>query len=456
MQHRLKRSVALPCRAEEAFAWHEMPGVLERLTPPWVHYDNLKREGGISVGATTSMRLKVGPLSLGWRSEHTRYEPGRCFADRMVKGPFSRFEHTHTFENIGEGCRLTDELVYSLPMAPASNLVAKYWVRRDLERMFRYRHLITARDLARYTASAKTDKPVVAISGASGVIGSALVPFLLSQGYGVKTLVRRKPKVASEIFWDPEAGVMDAEGLSGCDVVIHLAGENIGDGRWTPEKRERIIASREKGTTLLTRTASSLENGPKLFLSASAVGFYGDCQCGAVSEKSCHGDAFISKVCHLWERAAVENWTRKEGRLVNLRIGVVLTPAGGALARLLPVFKAGLGGTIGSGKQYMSWISMEDVLSAMVHIMETPELSGPVNLTAPTPETNRGFTKTLARTVNRYALTHLPSPLVTAAFGAMGREVLLEGVKALPEALLDSGYTFIHPTLDSALSEVIL
>ncbi|MCG8471470.1 MAG: TIGR01777 family oxidoreductase [Desulfobacterales bacterium] len=455
MQHRLERSVVLPCRAEEAFSWHEMPGVLERLTPPWVQYGNLKRQGGLEVGATTAMTLKMGPLDLGWKSEHTRYEPGRCFADRMVKGPFASFEHTHTFKAMEGGCCLTDEIRYSLPMEPVSGFLAGYWVKRDLERMFRYRHAITARDLGRFVGRFGRKKPMVAISGASGVIGSALVPFLKSQGYGVKVLVRRRAENDAEIYWNPAKGELDTQGLSGCDVVIHLAGENIGDGRWTPEKRAEIIASREKGTSLLARESSRLKSGPKLFLSASAVGYYGDCGEEPVSEQRGPGDAFISNVCHRWEKTAQENWNREDGRLVILRIGVVLTPAGGALARLLPVFRAGLGGVIGSGNQRMSWISIEDVLGVMAHIMDTPGLKGPVNVTAPHPESNRGFTQTLARTLGRFSFTHVPSSVVVGAFGDMGREILLEGVNALPRALLSSGYTFVHPTLESALSEVI-
>lgn len=445
----------MACSPREAFDWHKGDGVVARLTPPWVRYTHLERRGGLEAGASTTLTLKIGPLPVHWRSVHTACEEGARFTDTMVEGPFALFEHTHLFEADGSGCLLTDTIRYRLPLAPVSHWAAGSWVERDLARMFRYRHLITSRDLAMRRFTGGAPPMTLAVSGASGVIGSALVPWLRSQGHRVLTLVRRTASGADEISWDPGRGTLESEKLQGCDVLIHLAGENIGDGRWTPEKRARIIESRVAGTSLLARTVSRLENGPKLFLSASAVGFYGNRRADEVTETDPCGQAFISEVCRRWEEAAEANWTRPGGRLVTLRIGVVLTPSGGALARLLPVFRAGLGGPLGRGDQYMSWISMADVLGALAHIMGTPAISGPVNLTAPHPVTNREFTRTLAGGLKRCAVASLPAAAVTAAFGEMGREVLLEGVKALPDLLQKTGYSFIHPTLAEALDEVL-
>ncbi|BCS98826.1 hypothetical protein DSLASN_44580 [Desulfoluna limicola] len=455
MRRRFTKGVRLDCSPRQAFDWHRGDGVVERLTPPWVSWNQLVRQGGLEKGATTSLTLKIGPLPVHWHSVHTECVDGERFTDTMTKGPFGSFEHTHLFEPEGDGCHLTDTISYSLPLAPVSDLVAGSFVERDLERMFRYRHTITARDIASRVADENEAPKTIAISGASGVIGSALVPWLKSQGHRVLLLVRRQAAGEAEIAWNPARGTIEKEKLQGCDVLIHLAGENIGDARWTPEKRERIIRSRVDGTTLLAKAASELEDGPKLFLSASAVGYYGNRHGEAVVESDPYGKAFISEVCRRWEEAAQAHWTCPGGRLVTLRIGVVLTPSGGALARLLPVFKAGFGGTIGSGDQFMSWISMEDVLGAMAHIMRTPAICGPVNLTAPTPVTNREFTRTLASGVKRWAFTSLPSVAVTCAFGNMGREVLLEGVKALPDVLQKTGYQFYHPTLAEALDEVL-
>ncbi len=456
MYRRFVTRVRLKETPEAVFEWHQGRGVVERLTPPWIAYDHLVRRGGLEVGATTSMTLKWGPFSVDWHSVHTRCVEGSLFTDTMEKGPFHSFEHTHCFEAAeGGGCLLTDSLSYRLPVDRLSHPVMGSVVERDLERMFRYRHLITARDIASRMADGSASLKTVVVSGASGVIGSVLVPWLRSQGHRVLTLVRRKTVGDMEIFWDPARGILDPMSLEGCDVIIHLAGENIGDGRWTPEKRARIIRSRVDGTALLARTASRLEQAPPLFLCASAVGYYGNRHGVAVTESDPSGEAFISEVCRQWEAAAEAHWTRPGGRLVILRIGVVLTPSGGAMKRLLPLFKMGLGGGFGRGDQYMSWVSMEDVLGAMAHIMGTPDLSGPVNLTAPHPLTNRRVTEALARGVHRSVFINLPSGLVTAMFGDMGREVLLDGVKALPHALLQSGYQFIHPTLDALLDEVL-
>ena len=454
MQQRFEKSVELNCPPRRAFEWHRGKGVVERLIPPWVRYGDLVRQGGLEEGATTSLTLKFGPLPVHWHSVHTSCVEGEAFTDRMVRGPFSFFEHTHRFEKGDNGgSLLIDRIQYRLPFGCLSDPLVGSFVRRDLARMFRYRHRITARDIA--SCMGGGDRKTIAVSGASGVIGTVLVPWLRSQGHRVLTLVRRKSMGAGEIAWDPSTNTIEEGKLQGCDVLIHLAGENIGNGRWTPEKRARIIQSRVDGTAFLARTASRLDGGPTLFMSASAVGFYGDCGAREVVESHPCGGAFISNVCGRWEQTAEANWTRPGGRLVTLRIGVVLTPSGGALARLLPVFKMGLGGTFGRGDQSMSWVSMEDVLGAIAHIMDNSAVSGPVNLTAPHPVTNRVFARTLAAGVNRCACATLPSAVVTCVFGAMGREVLLEGVHALPEVLLQSGYRFFHPTLAEALDEVL-
>ncbi|VFQ45762.1 TIGR01777 family oxidoreductase [Desulfoluna butyratoxydans] len=455
MHRRFIRQLRLHCSARDVFDWHGGDGVVQRLTPPWVAYRDLRRRGGLEEGATTSLTLKLGPLPIHWHSVHTACSRDRGFTDTMVRGPFASFEHAHRFDEDDGGCLLTDTIEYRLPLAPLSHAVAGSFADKELERMFRYRHAVTARDIASRLAAAGEPRLTIAVSGACGIIGSALVPWLRSQGHRVKPLVRGKAPGDHEIAWDPVAGTVEHEKFKGCDVLIHLAGENIGNARWTPAKRERIMKSRLDGTALLARAASRHKDGPRVFLSASAVGFYGDRCDEAVTEAASCGGSFVSEVCRRWEEAAAANWTRPGGRLVTLRIGVVLTPAGGALARLLPVFKAGLGGTFGSGKQYMSWVSMEDVLGAVGHILRTPALEGPVNLTAPYPVTNRDFARILASSVNRCSFTTLPAAVITGAFGEMGREVLLEGVKALPGVLEQSGYGFVHPTLADALSEVL-
>jgi hypothetical protein len=298
------------------------------------------------------------------------------------------------------------------------------------------------------------------ISGASGVLGKALIPFLTTGGHRVATLVRRKPDPEKdEIFWDPakkrlDAGEIESLFPEGLDVIIHLAGENIGEGKWTREKKEKIVHSRTLGTGLLAEAAAALNRPPKVFLSASAIGFYGDRSCCLLMEDDEAGCDFISDVCVEWEESAKP--ALREGiRTAYLRIGVVLTPAGGALERLLPPFLLGAGGKIASGKQYMSWIGIDDVIGSVYHVMMNENIDGPINIVSPNPVTNETFSKTLARVLGRPCLFTVPESLVLKLFGEMGKEVLLSSTRVQPVKLIDTGYGFLHPELSGALSHLL-
>jgi uncharacterized protein (TIGR01777 family) len=294
----------------------------------------------------------------------------------------------------------------------------------------------------------------VVVSGSTGLVGSALTPVLASLGHDVVPLVRRRPAAGERVLaWDPERGMIDCDGLEGIDVAIHLAGENV-FGRWSPAKKQRIRESRVQGTQLLSDALAGLTRPPKTLLAASAIGYYGDRGDEAVSERSAPGEDFLAYVSRDWE-ASTTAAARAGIRVVNMRFGVVLTTAGGALGKMLPAFRLGLGGRLGSGNQYLSWITLDDTLKAIVHVLATPRLVGPVNLTAPNPVTNREFTRTLGKVLRRPAVLPVPAFALRIAFGTEGAAMLLSGQRVLPGCLQASGFLFRFETLEPALRHLL-
>lgn len=295
----------------------------------------------------------------------------------------------------------------------------------------------------------------IAVSGSTGLIGSALVASLAADGHRVKRLVRRQPRDGQdEIFWDPATYKIDKDALAGVDAVVHLAGENVGSRRWTRAQKKQIRVSRTEGTRLLSGSLAWLENKPRTLVSASAIGFYGDRTDEMLDEQSSPGDGFLSEVCYAWEKAT-EPATDVGIRTVNLRIGVVLSPEGGALKKMLTPFRFGLGGVIGSGKQYVSWIALSDVVGAVRHALATPSLSGPVNAVAPGAVTNLELTKTLGRVLRRPTIFPMPALAARIVFGQMGKELLLSSTRVRPARLIATGYRFQYPELDGALRHLL-
>jgi len=281
-------------------------------------------------------------------------------------------------------------------------------------------------------------------------VGSALVPHLRAAGYEVLRLVRRPPLDASdEIYWNPVRGELDLHGLSGIDAVVHLAGENIAAGRWTPSRKAAIRDSRVAATRLLCEGLARLPKPPAALIAASAVGYYGDRGDEPLTEESGPGTGFLPELVRAWE-AATEPARRTGLRVVNLRTGLVLAREGGALARMLRPFRLFVGGPVGDGRQYWSWIARSDLVTAIEHLLRT-EVSGPVNVTAPEPVRNGEFARILGRALNRPAAVRLPSWLVKLAFGQMGTELLLASARVLPERLIATGFSHRYPQLDQAL-----
>jgi len=288
----------------------------------------------------------------------------------------------------------------------------------------------------------------IAITGASGLIGSSLVGHLKSEGHTVQRLVRRKSAAPDEISWDPAAGTVDLAALEGVNAVIHLAGAGVGDHRWTSKYRAEILNSRLLGTTTIANAVAQVK--PQVFISASAIGFYGETGNRAVTETDRSGDDFLSAVCREWETAAD---LAGDIRTVKIRTGLVLDPTGGALGKMLPLFRFGLGGKLGSGNQWWSWITLHDQIRAICHLLES-KVSGPVNLTSPNPVTNQEFTSALARAIHRPALLPAPAFALKIALGGFSTEIL-GSKRVLPHALTEDGFTFDYPHVISALEQLV-
>ena len=291
----------------------------------------------------------------------------------------------------------------------------------------------------------------ILVTGSTGLIGTALGSFLAENGHEVKRLVRTEPASGEdEIHWSPDSESIDKAGLEELDSVVHLAGENLASGKWTAEKKARIRDSRVVGTRLLCESLSQLTQPPKVLVCSSAIGYYGDRGDAIVNEGAFSGSGFLAEVCHEWEDAA-GSASEAGIRVVNLRIGVVLSPSGGALARMLPPFKMGFGGKLGNGKQYISWIALDDAVGVIHHCLTQDGLCGPVNAVTPNAVTNGEFTKTLGRVLNRPTLFGMPAFMVRAVFGEMADEMLLSSTRVAPTRLEETSYSFHYPELESAL-----
>lgn len=294
----------------------------------------------------------------------------------------------------------------------------------------------------------------IAITGASGLVGTKLATHLGSKGHEIVRVGRGGAKKGTDVRWDPERGEIDAKGLEGCDAVVHLAGESIANRRWSAAQKERIRESRVRGTTLLCETLAKLQRKPSVLISASAIGFYGDRGATVCDEATPAGTGFLPEVCLAWE-AATDPAVKAGIRVVNIRIGIVLTRDGGALAKMLLPFQMGVGGVVGSGKQYWSWVTIHDLIAAIDHCLSSSGIRGPVNVVAPNPVTNYEFTKTLGRVLRRPTIFPMPAFAARLALGEMADALLLASANVVPKVLLASGFQFESPTLEPGLRKVL-
>lgn len=438
---------AMPVSAAALFAWHERPGAFERLTPGFMPAQVIARSGGITDGSRVTLRVPVGPAHTTWEMEHTGYVAGREFLDVQRSGPFARWEHRHLMESQPDGTSVLDDTIrYALPLPPFGALVADAFTRGKLEALLRWRHALTRADLERHALFAARGARRIAITGASGFLGAVLVPFLTTGGHTVRTIGRG---AGSDVRWDPTRGQLDAAGIDGVDAVIHLAGSSVAE-RWTAKHRAGILESRVKGTRLIAETIARMPRKPEVLVCASGIGIYGSRGDEVLDETSSFGDDFLAEVGRQWEAATAP--ARDAGiRVVLARTGIVLNPAGGALAKMLLPFQLGAGGRLGAGTQWMSWISREDYVGAVHHALQTPSVEGPMNVVAPEPVTNATFTGTLGRILRRPTLAAVPAFALRAMFGEMADGTVLASQRVRPTVLERSGFRFLHPTLSSAL-----
>ena len=446
-----RKRTTIPVSAEALFRWHERPGAFQRLNPPWEPVEEVERSAAatpISDGVRVRLRVPVGPFVTHWALEHCDVVPGRQFRDVQRSGPFEQWTHLHRMEPVDAGASvLDDEITYELPIPPFGDAVGGWLAEEKLERVFTHRHMVTANDLARHQAVAERGTLRIAITGATGFLGDALVPFLTAAGHTVLPVSRAARE--DGVRWDPQRGELDARALEGVDAVIHLAGENLAQ-RWTRDARRRILESRTKGTALLARTLATLERPPRVLVSVSGAGYYGDTGDQVATEQAPRGRGFLADVVQAWEDAAEP--ARAAGiRVVHPRLGVVLGAGGGALGKLLLPFQLGLGGRIGDGRQWMSWIARDDVVGLLHHLLFADHVHGVVNGVSPHPVRNAEFTDTLARVLGRPTLGIVPAFALRTAYGQMAEETLLFSQRVASARMEEAGFRFLHPTLEQAL-----
>ena len=449
----------LSASPEVVFGYHEQPGAFQRLTPPWEPVEMTERTGTIRDGDRATLCIKQGPISLKWVAEHRDYIPNEQFKDVALSGPFPKWEHTHRVTP-GEdgGSILTDSIDYRLPGGPVGRALGGGFVQRKLARMFTYRHRVTADDTAMMTHY-PVEKPLrVLISGATGLVGSALAALLSAAGHTPVALRRAGQGPGGtpweSVEWNPHTGAVINGNLDGLDAVVHLAGAGIADKRWTEARKRLIKDSRVIGTHNLCSALSSLPNPPRVMVSASATGYYGDADDAILDESSPMGVGFRAEVCRDWE-AATRPAEEAGIRVVHLRAGIVLSLAGGALAKMALPFRCGLGGTFGNGRQYMSWIALDDALGMVYHALMTDSVAGAVNAVSPVPCTNSEFTRTLGRVLHRPAGLAVPRTALRLALGEMADEALLSSARVQPAAMMDAGYVFRFTRLDDALQHAL-
>lgn len=451
---KFQSQVEINSSAESVFRWHDNPGAFERLMPPWEPVEILERDEGITNGTRIKFNIPLPFTKWTWVAEHQNYEAGKQFEDVQLDGPFKSWRHRHEFEMINtEVSRLIDTIQYQIPYPPIGKWIVGRMLRNKLKRMFRYRHALTKADCEMHAAYQNQPRLKVLMTGGTGLVGRALTAMLTTGGHQVTVLTRNRNlagEQGSARFWDPSAGELNRYDLEQQDVIIHLSGENIAGQCWTPEFKERIRDSRVQSTKLLSAVIPTLTHKPKLFLSASAVGFYGNRGEEMLTEKNGPGEGFLPRICQEWEEAAAP--IRQAGiRTVHARLGTVITPLGGALQKMLLPFRLGGGGPVGNGKQFWSCISLDDTIASLHHIMQTDTIEGPVNLTCPNPIPMKEFAAQLGRVLSRPAFVPLPKFAVGLMLGEMGTTLLCDSTRAFPTVLEQTGYQFRHPSVEQMI-----
>lgn len=453
---RIETTQRIPHPRSEVLAWHERPGALVRLTPPGLATADDPAEGGLRSGRLVGARL--GPAMLPdllrphWILRHAEHDDDGRFVDQQVHGPWRTWRHEHRIAADGSGTVVHDRIEIELPrrlerLAP----LAEDQVRRVLA--FRDRQLRD--DLAFHARWAHLPRRTVAITGASGLIGTQLAALLETGGHTVRRMIRESEVGPGEISWDPAAGILDPADLEGVDVVVNLAGRSIAT-RWTPGARREIRSSRLNGTMLISRTLAAMADGPTALIQASAIGYYGPRRPGELlTESDPGGEGFLADLVRDWEAAA--HAAKEAGlRVAHLRTGMVLSDGGGALVPQLPLFLAGVGGRLTQPEAMTSWITLDDIVRAFAHAVLSTEVEGPVNGVGPQPVSAHEFARTLGKVLRRPSLVAVPRFGPALVLGREGADELVRTDQNVSDARLQaSGFPPAHPTLETALRHVL-
>jgi uncharacterized protein (TIGR01777 family) len=433
-----QNNCVVPFKRDTVVNWYFSSGAFLRLAPS---FDNIKAPRlapGVSEGMISSFLLGVGPMTFEWKSIHS-VETNRNFTDEMLKGPFAKWKHHHQFIAEGDTTRLLDDVEWKGPFLPMFSTLFKGEVNGSLKRNFTYRLRRLNHDLGRHEKYKDQPRLKVGITGATGVIGTALSAFLSTGGHDVYHFVRKPSKKNQEIYWNPKTGEIDAEKMKQLDVVVHLAGENVAGKRWSGSFKKEVLESRSLGTALIAKTMASFRDGKnRKLVSASAIGIY--------------SGGFLGEVCEAWEKAVEPALNQPNLKVTIARIGVVLTSKGGALKELTLPTLMGAGGKIGPGTQPISWISQDDVISALYELFMNPNASESVyDLVSPKPIEQQEFSGALAKVLKRPHFFTIPSFVIKAVFGQMGEEVLLSGQAVQPKGLHSLGFSFEFTQLEDLL-----
>jgi len=439
----------LPYSKEKIMTFLLQDASIERMIPTWL---NAKLIGGGSSqksGSKTILRIGKAPFHVDWVIQYEAVSDRGEFVHKLNIGPLRYCRHTRSVESVEGGCVVKDKVEYKLPI-----FISKRSMQKKIYRVFSFVHQRIKNDLLvfyRYDT-----KPLkVLLSGSSGLVGRALSSFLQSQGHDVWSLKRGDSDVKNKIIgWNPSKDEMDPQSIDGFDAVVHLAGENIGVKAWTQDQKDNIFKSRCRDTWLLSKTMSRCKNHPKVFVCASAIGFYGDCGQEIVNEDSPPGKDFLADLCVKWEEAA-RVLSSKDVRCVQTRFGLILDPQGGVLSQILPVFRMCLGGRLGSGSQVYSWVALDDVIYAIYHCIKNENLSGPVNIVSTSPTCQKTFASMLAKALHKGCFMPIPSFFLKIVLGERADALILRSTNVEPLRLKQSGYEFIYEDLQKYFTDAV-
>ena len=469
-KHAFESTLEVSVPVEKLFSWHENPGAFERLTPSFDPVKVSKRMGGVD-GGTVYIDMKAGPIPLTWVAQHHSYKKNVQFLEDQTSGPFvgplpfwnGTWHHQHLFKKVdSKNSIVTDRLNYDFPMDPFGSIFGSWYTKKRLKQMFAYRRNITENDL--YEQSKYKGKPLdIAVTGGSGLVGAELMPYLTTAGHKVENIVRGRPK-KGELGWNLQKGTIS--NLEGKDAVVHLAGEPINKPiagvvpvPWTKWKRKEILESRVKGTRILAEHLASLNNPPKVLVCASAIGYYGDNGGALLSEDGGNGNDYFSRVVKEWE-AAAKPAIDAGIRVVFLRLAPVMSPLGGALQVLSLPAMLGSSPPVAGGKQWWSWIAIDDVIGSIYHSIITESLSGAVNVASPNPVRQKEWAATLAKVFwgrlgKLTTLIPVPGFILKTFLGEFGDVLALSSIKVDSSKLIESGYKFRFEDLENCFRHLL-